>query len=194
LWTDNAQMTVTRDRVATLLGEGLSITETARQLRLSKSTVCYHARRLERPPDARFSTRYDWGAIRECYDAGASLTECREQFGFSTSAWADAVRRGEVVPRPRGRSLDSYLAARTANGRGGLKRRLLAEDGAVYACEWCEISEWRGRRLSLSLHHLNGDGTDNRRENLLLLCPNCHSQTENYGGRNVRRRRSALTA
>lgn len=72
--------------------------------------------------------------------------------------------------------------------RGGLKRRLLAEGQLVNACERCEASEWRGRPLSLALHHVNGNPTDNRRENLLLLCPNCHSQTANYGGRNVRRR------
>jgi 5-methylcytosine-specific restriction endonuclease McrA len=38
------------------------------------------------------------------------------------------------------------------------------------------------------LHHINGDGRDNRLENLALLCPNCHSQTENWGGRAVTRR------
>ncbi|HZI91127.1 MAG TPA: HNH endonuclease signature motif containing protein [Thermoleophilaceae bacterium] len=174
----------TRDRVSALLAEGLSISEVAEALALAKSTVCYHARRLGRAPDPRFAIRHDWSAIREHYDGGASVTECRERFGFGPSAWHDAVRRGAVVPRARGRSLESYLADRSRNGRSGLKRRLLAEGDVVYACEWCETSEWRGRRLSLALHHVNGDGTDNRRENLLLLCPNCNSQTENYGGRN----------
>jgi predicted HNH restriction endonuclease len=35
----------------------------------------------------------------------------------------------------------------------------------------------------MELHHVNGDGTDNRLVNLKLLCPNCHSQTANWGGR-----------
>ncbi len=38
--------------------------------------------------------------------------------------------------------------------------------------------------LSLELHHVNGDGQDNRLENLMLLCPNCHSQTDTWGARN----------
>ena len=40
----------------------------------------------------------------------------------------------------------------------------------------------------MQLHHVNGDGRDNRLDNLELLCPNCHSQTETYGGRNGHRR------
>jgi 5-methylcytosine-specific restriction endonuclease McrA len=41
----------------------------------------------------------------------------------------------------------------------------------------------------MQLHHVNGDGLDNRLENLELLCANCHSQTETYGGRNGHRRK-----
>jgi 5-methylcytosine-specific restriction endonuclease McrA len=43
----------------------------------------------------------------------------------------------------------------------------------------------------MALHHVNGDNTDNRLENLQLLCPNCHSQTESFSGRNKRRDRAA---
>jgi predicted HNH restriction endonuclease len=47
---------------------------------------------------------------------------------------------------------------------------------------------WRGRLAPLHLDHRNGDRTDNRVENLRLLCPNCHAQTDTYCGRNIRRR------
>lgn len=180
---------MTRHRVAALLEQGMGVNEIAETLALAKSTVCYHARRLGRPADPRFAARYDWSAVRAHYEAGATVAECRERFGFSTSTWADAVDRGDIAPRPRGRNLASYLGEKTNRARGGLKRRLLSEGVLVHACEWCETTEWRGRPLSLALHHVNGDGTDNRRNNLLLLCPNCHSQTDTYGGRNSGRRR-----
>ena len=55
---------------------------------------------------------------------------------------------------------------------------------------WCEhtFDEWRGKPLNAQLHHKNGDGADNRLENVAFLCPNCHSQTDTYGGRNGHRR------
>lgn len=67
-----------------------------------------------------------------------------------------------------------------------LKERLIKEGIKEYKCEnpECNISEWHGKPISLQLHHVNGIHTDNRIENLVLLCPNCHSQTENYAGRN----------
>ena len=52
-----------------------------------------------------------------------------------------------------------------------------------YKCEICGISEWQGKELSLQLDHINGINNDNRIENLRLLCPNCHSQTETFSGR-----------
>jgi HNH endonuclease len=53
----------------------------------------------------------------------------------------------------------------------------------------CGISDWHGRPLVLELDHINGAADDHRLENLRLLCPNCHSQTDTYYARNIRLRR-----
>lgn len=66
-----------------------------------------------------------------------------------------------------------------------LKEKLLKEGLKTYACEVCGISEWLNKPLSLQLDHINGINTDNRLENLRFICPNCHSQTDTFSGRNA---------
>jgi hypothetical protein len=44
---------------------------------------------------------------------------------------------------------------------------------------------WNGERISIELHHKNGNAEDNRRLNLISLCPNCHSQTDNFNGKAI---------
>lgn len=51
-------------------------------------------------------------------------------------------------------------------------------------CGWGEVNPHTGL-VPLQVHHINGDSTNNREENLELLCPNCHSLTDNYGSRNT---------
>lgn len=66
-----------------------------------------------------------------------------------------------------------------------LKKKLLKMNAIEYKCAICGISEWLGNSLSLQLDHINGNNKDNRLENLRLLCPNCHSQTSTFSGRNA---------
>lgn len=65
-----------------------------------------------------------------------------------------------------------------------LKNKLLKEGYKEKRCEKCKNTEWYGKPIPLELHHINGDNTDNRLENLQILCPNCHAFTDTYGGKN----------
>ena len=53
-------------------------------------------------------------------------------------------------------------------------------------CEECGITEWNGKPIVIQLHHKDGDNTNNEIDNIAELCPNCHSQTENYSKRKNR--------
>ena len=174
------------------MGRGYSGNEVARHLGLAPATVSYHRRALGLGASARHVRRYDWQAIQAHHDAGHSMRECREHFGFSAQTWHEARRRGDLMTRPAAKPIGVYLVRGRRVSRFHLKGRLLAEGLKENRCETCGVSEWRDKPLPLALHHVNGDPLDNRLENLQLLCPNCHAQTPNFGSLNRRKSRAAV--
>ena len=62
-----------------------------------------------------------------------------------------------------------------------IKPRLIKEIGHI--CQKCNNSEWNGLPITLELEHNDGNNRNNSRENLTLLCPNCHSQTPTWRNR-----------
>lgn len=66
-------------------------------------------------------------------------------------------------------------------GKKAIRNIVLMEVGNK--CEDCGITSWKEKPLTLELEHIDGDNTNNSRENLKILCPNCHSQTETFRNR-----------
>jgi hypothetical protein len=94
--------------------------------------------------------------------------------------------RGRTQPRRNGRPLEDILVlGPPALNTHDLKLRLVRAGLLTWRCATCGLTSWRGAPLSLHLDHVNGDRCDNRLENLRLLCPNCHSQTDTFAGRNI---------
>jgi 5-methylcytosine-specific restriction endonuclease McrA len=131
--------------------------------------------------------RYDWAAVQAYYDEGRSFRECKEKFGFYAMSWHKACKRGELRPRPAGMPFTELLVERGGD-RQNVKRRLLRNGLLDNRCSECGLTAWLGKPLSMHLDHVNGIRNDHRLENLRMLCPNCHSQTPTYGGRNMRRK------
>lgn len=87
----------------------------------------------------------------------------------------------------RGKTLkpiEEYLKNNSLCRTSYIKKIILQNNLLDYKCEQCGISEWNNKPISLELHHKDGNNTNNELSNLCFLCPNCHSQTENYCGKN----------
>ena len=68
-----------------------------------------------------------------------------------------------------------------------LKKRILKAGLLKYECECCgNKGEWNGKPLVLQLDHKDGNHNNHSVENLRFLCPNCHSQTNTYSGKNAK--------
>lgn len=98
-----------------------------------------------------------------------------QRLGVDTSHW-----------KGTGWSKDQQLKDWSDYSRGAhLKPHLINTRG--HQCEGCNLAEWNSKQIPLEVEHIDGDKTNNKIENLKLLCPNCHAQTPSW-----RRRKSCL--
>lgn len=85
---------------------------------------------------------------------------------------------------------ESYLIkdSKCSSGTHWLKLNLVKKGYLKYECTICKNNgEWQNKKISLHLDHINGIRNDNRLENLRILCPNCHSQTDTYSGKRFKK-------
>lgn len=100
-----------------------------------------------------------------------------------------AVKYGCYKPNQAGKGIKKKSKPRIINledysSRCGARRNIIKYGLLPYECSECGISEWNDKKLALHLDHINGKSGDHRLENLRFLCPNCHSQTDTYTGKN----------
>ena len=120
--------------------------------------------------------------IRQAGGSHFHISKRIRRMGLDTSHFrGKASSRGELRPRL---GPDEILVVRDSaisRTKPSLLRRALAEIGVPQNCSMCGTGDtWLGRTLVLHVDHVDGDPANNLRENLRLLCPNCHSQTATY--------------
>jgi hypothetical protein len=94
-------------------------------------------------------------------------------------------RLGGELSDNRKYSNEELFVKNSPNSTYRVRQRVIKDNLIDYRCKECGISEWQGKKITLELDHINGDRYDNRLVNLRFLCPNCHSQTETFGGKNM---------
>lgn len=79
---------------------------------------------------------------------------------------------------------ENILCKNSKVTHGTLRAFILKHKIIEYIC--CECGQgdsWKDKTIILELHHINGNNKDNRIDNLVFLCPNCHTQTTTYRGK-----------
>lgn len=152
-----------------------------------------------------WSPRYSEDEVRRAVDHSRSVAEALRRLGLRAAGGnfksfkklvthygisTDHFSPRWSVPLNLRRSLtplDEILVEESLYSRGHLKRRLYDAGLKQRRCELCDQDEhWRGRTMSLILDHINGVSTDNRLENLQIVCPNCAATLDTHCGRKNR--------
>lgn len=113
--------------------------------------------------------------------SGASvklLKQKLEDYGISYLFVSESLREKEAKP------LEEILIENSSYKSQDLKKRLIRAGLKEDVCEICgQINTWNDKPLVLQLDHINGNHYDNRLENLRIVCPNCHSQTDTFANK-----------
>lgn len=78
------------------------------------------------------------------------------------------------------KTIDEHLSNGSTTQSSKLKHILIKNGLKLNKCEICGIEDWNGKPLNMQLHHIDGNPKNNTIENLQILCPNCHAQTDGY--------------
>ena len=141
----------------------------------------------------------DQEIINAC-ESSLTMSEACSKVGIHFNTFKrHAVRLGVYKPNQGGKGMkknilgNKYPIKDILEGKypyyqtNKLRHRLIKEGIKEKKCEICGITKWNGMELSFELNHIDGNKNNHLLDNLQIICPNCHSQTSTYRGKNVKR-------
>jgi Zn finger protein HypA/HybF involved in hydrogenase expression len=150
-----------------LVEEGLSTYKIAEKLGIGQSTVSKHLRKLG------ISTKAKSGPRLNLDNPNLLCKKCNQLKEKRNNRYCNKCSPGHR----------KVLEIDKDTGPKTVRKILLEKRGAT--CERCHLDLWMGIPISLQVHHIDGNADNNTENNLQLLCPNCHSQTPNFMGKNI---------
>lgn len=96
--------------------------------------------------------------------------KCQDE--YTHKQYIEKWKNGEVTGLSGKYDLSSHI-----------RRYMLEKANYQCKCGWHEVNKYTGK-TPLQIHHIDGNCLNNKEDNLEVLCPNCHSLTENFGSRN----------
>jgi Zn finger protein HypA/HybF involved in hydrogenase expression len=139
----------------------------------------------------------DWkDRIIEAIDKTDSMTQAYQYLGLERKTFIKMAKELNLYKPNQGlkgvtknikykkKDLKDILVKNSNYESHKLKLRLIEEGIKENKCEKCGLTKWMNVDLSLQLHHIDGDHHNNELDNLQILCPNCHSITDNYTSKN----------
>ena len=128
-------------------------------------------------------------------DKNYECLHCKSSFAFKGYSWwhvycsLDCAHSHRILKHEEKKNVlyEKWLAGEVIDMTGQTLRRhvrnfLIRRDG--YECASCGIAEWNNKPITLWVDHVDGDATNNLASNFRLVCPNCDSQSDTFGGKN----------
>ncbi len=113
-----------------------------------------------------------------------TCSQCEKTFQPWPACHKSSTCSNECLMDSKYNKIASRLTTNSTLKTSAVKRYLFRYGLAEKKCKICGLSEWMGKEMPLTLDHINGINNDNRLENVRILCPNCHSQTDTFCGKN----------